>query len=192
MSPPSAFSASSFGGEERRVGFLGGGGIGQHGFRRLEADRLHGLAEQFAVFGLVDDFGLGADHLDAEFFEDAHAVEGQGGVQRGLPAHGGEQRVGPLLLDDVGHDFRGDRLDIGGVGQIRIGHDRGRIGIDQDDAIALGLQRLAGLGAGIIEFAGLADDDRSSPDDEDGFYICPFWHLRKGPRIWGSLHDWRR
>ena len=30
-----------------------------------------------------------------------------------------------------------DRLDIGGVGQIRIGHDRGRIGIDQHDPVAL-------------------------------------------------------
>jgi hypothetical protein len=30
------------------------------------------------------------------------------------------------------------------------------------------LQRLAGLRAGIVELAGLADDDRAGADDEDG------------------------
>ena len=39
--------------------------------------------------------------------------------------------------------FGRDRLDIGGVGQLRIGHDRRRVRIDQDDPIALLLQRLA-------------------------------------------------
>ena len=85
----------------------------------------------------------------------------QRAVERGLAAHRRQQRVGALLLDDLGDDFGRDRLDIGGVGQIRIGHDRRRIGIDQDDPVALGLQRLAGLGSGIVEFAGLADDDRA-------------------------------
>ncbi len=41
-----------------------------------------------------------------------------------------------------------------------IGHDGGRVGVDQDDLIAQLSQGLAGLGAGIVEFAGLADDDR--------------------------------
>ena len=34
-------------------------------------------------------------------------------------------------------------------------------------AVALLLQRLAGLGAGIVELAGLADDDRAGADDQD-------------------------
>ena len=38
------------------------------------------------------------------------------------------------------------------------------------------LQRLAGLRSGIIELARLADDDRASADDEDGFDVCAFWH----------------
>jgi hypothetical protein len=81
------------------------------------------------------------------------------------------------LFDDLGHHFRRDRLDIGGVGQVRIGHDRGRVRVDQDDAVALFLQRLAGLGAGIVELAGLADDDRSRADDEDRLDIGAFWHV---------------
>ena len=105
--------------------------------------------------------------------------ERQRGVERGLPAHGRQQRVGPLALDDLGDDLGRDRLDVGGVRQLRIGHDRGRIGVDQDDAVALGLQRLAGLGAGIVELAGLPDDDGARADDEDGFDIRALRHERR-------------
>jgi hypothetical protein len=75
----------------------------------------------------------------------------------------GQQRVGPLLLDDLGHHLGRDRLDVGRVRQLRVRHDGGRIGVDEDDAIALGLQGLAGLGAGIVELAGLSDDDGAAP-----------------------------
>ena len=93
----------------------------------------HRLAEQLAVFGLVDGVGGGADHLDVELLEHAHLAQRQRAVERGLSAHGRQQRVGALPLDDLGDDLRRDRLDVGGVGEIRIGHDRRRIGIDQDD-----------------------------------------------------------
>ena len=89
----------------------------------------------------------------------------------------GSSASGPLLLDDLGHDLGRDRLDIGGVGEIRVGHDRRRIGIDQDDPVALFLQRLAGLGAGIVELAGLADDDRAGADDQDRFDVGAFGHV---------------
>ena len=72
-------------------------------------------------------------------------VHGQ--VQAGLAAEGGQQGVGPLGLDHLGHDFPGQRLDVGAVGHARIGHDRGRIGVDQHDLVALLAQGLAGLGA---------------------------------------------
>ena len=39
--------------------------------------------------------------------------------------------------------------------------------VDQDDLVALLAQRLAGLGAGVVELAGLADDDRPGADDQD-------------------------
>src|SRR5262249_12944396 len=82
-----------------------------------------------------------------------------------------------LLLDDLGDDLRGDRLDVGSVGQIRIGHDRGRIGVDQDDPVALRLERLAGLRAGIVELAGLADDDRASANDQDRGAVGALRHV---------------
>ena len=94
-------------------------------------------------------------------------VQRDRGVQRGLPAQGRQQRVRALLGDDLLDELRGDRLDVGGVGELRVGHDRRRVGVDQDDPQALGAQHAAGLGAGVVELAGLADDDRPGADDQD-------------------------
>src|SRR5207253_6602440 len=73
-------------------------------------------------------------------------------------------------------NFGRNGLDVGRVRQLRVRHDRRRIGIDENDPVALGLQSLAGLGPRIIELAGLADDDRPGPDDQDGFDIRAFRH----------------
>ena len=174
--------------------------------RRGKPDLGHRVAEQLAVFRLVDGFRGGADHLHAELFQNAHAAERQRGVERGLPAHGRQQRETArkdvaFLLDDLGDDLRRDRLDIGRIGQIRIGHDGRRIGIDQDDPIALGLERLAGLRAGIVELASLADDDRSRADDEDRGDVGPSGHCFRicdssfrgagaSPRPGIDIHQW--
>ena len=149
--------------------------------RRLEADLVHRVAEALAILGLVDRVGGGADHLDVELVEGALLAQRERAVQRGLAAHGRQQREAAgddvaFLLDDLGDDLRRDRLDVGGVRQLRIGHDRRRIGIHQHDAIALGLQRLHRLRAGIIELAGLADDDRPGADDQDRRNVSSFRH----------------
>jgi hypothetical protein len=94
-------------------------------------------------------------------------LKGHRGVERGLAAEGGQQRVGLLADDDFLDDFRRDRLDVGAVGELRVGHDGGRVGVDQDDLVAFLLEGLAGLDAGVVEFAALADDDGAGADDED-------------------------
>ena len=149
--------------------------------RRRQPDLGHRLAEQLAILGLVDGVGGGADHRHVEFVEHAHFAERQRRVERGLPAHGRQQRKTAgnrvaLFLDDLGDDLRRNRLDIGRVRQIRIRHDCRRIGIDQDDPIALVLERLARLGAGIVELAGLTDDNRTRANNQDRGDVGPFRH----------------
>ena len=84
-------------------------------------------AEELAVLRRLDGGQLGADHLDAVALEGAVVREGHGQVEPGLAAEGGQQGVGPLALDDLGHDLGGERLDVGAVGELRVGHDGGRI-----------------------------------------------------------------
>src|SRR5262249_43440824 len=84
-----------------------------------------------------------------------------------------------LLLDDLGDDLGRDRLDISRIREIGIGHDRRRIGVHQHDPIAFGLERLDRLRPGIIELAGLTDDDRPSADDEDRGDVGPLGHVAR-------------
>jgi hypothetical protein len=97
-------------------------------------------------------------------------------LSAGLAAHRRQHRVGPLLGDDLLDHAPGDRLDVGRVGHLRVGHDRRRIAVDEDDAVALLAQRLAGLGAGVVELAGLADDDRPGADDQDRLQVGALRH----------------
>ena len=149
--------------------------------RRLEADPGHRLAEQLAILGLVDRLGARADHLNLVLLEDPHFSQAESAIERGLAAHGGQEREAArnrvaLLGDDLGDDLGRDRLDIGPIRHVGIGHDGGRIGIDEDDSIAFRPERLAGLGPRIVELARLADDDRSGADDENGRNIVALGH----------------
>ena len=95
----------------------------------------------------------------------------------------GSSASGRSRGDDLLDDLRRDRLDIGRVGQLRVGHDRRRVRVDQDDPVAFVLQRLARLRAGIIEFAGLPDHDRPGADDQDADLMS----VRLGMARIGSL-----
>ncbi len=82
-------------------------------------------------------------------------------IEGGLAAERREERVGPFGFDHLFDHLPGERLDVGPIGGGRIGHDRGGVGVDEDDLVALLAQRFAGLGAGVIELAGLADHNRA-------------------------------
>ncbi len=133
----------------------------------FEADAFHGLPELQPVFGLGDDRRIRPDHLHPKALERARGVQGQRRVEGRLPAHGRQQGIRALALDDLFDDLGRDRFDIRGIGHARVGHDRRWIGVDQDDPVTLLLERLARLGAGIVELARLADHDRTGADDQD-------------------------
>jgi hypothetical protein len=101
----------------------------------------------------------GAYQFDTVSFENAALGQLDGEVKRGLAADSGKQSVGVLGSDNGFKVVGGERLDVGAVGKLGIAHNGGRVGVDQDDPIALALERLAGLSAGVVEFAGLPNDD---------------------------------
>ena len=147
----------------------------------------HRRAEEVAILGLADHVGVRGQHRDAEPLEDAALVEFESHVETGLAAHGGQEGVGALAFDDAFNHFRGDGLDVGPVGHLRIGHDGRGVAVDEDDFVALFAERLARLRAGVVELSGLPDDDRAGSEDEDAVNVVPARHqvsraARKIPR----------
>ena len=136
----------------------------------------HRVFELQAVFGFVDGFGRGANQFDFVFIEHPVVPQVQGAVERGLSTHGGQYRIGALFGNDLFNGLPSDRLNVGDVGRGGVGHDRRGIAVDQDDFVALFAQCLAGLYARIIEFAGLANDDGASPDDQNTFEVGTLRH----------------
>ncbi|MNU91376.1 hypothetical protein D3C71_812600 [compost metagenome] len=141
--------------------------VGDAGARALQANALHGDVEATTIFRLVDGIGGGTYHLHTELRQHAVLLQIQRAVERGLATHGGQHGIRALFLDDLAHHFPGDGLDVGGVRHLGVGHDGGRVGVHQDDAVSLLAQSLAGLGAGVVEFAGLTDDDGAGAEDQD-------------------------
>ena len=160
---------------------------GEAALRHVEADRAHRVLEQLPILGDLDRLDRRANQLDVVLLERAGVREIDRQVERRLAADRRQQRVGPLALDDRREDFRRQRLDVGAVGQLRVGHDRRRVAVDEDDLEPFGAQRLARLGAGVVELARLADDDRAGADDEDAFQIGSSWASCRGWMLGAGL-----
>ena len=149
---------------------------------RLGAAALDDALELLAVLAELDRLDVGADERAVVLLEDAAVVQVHRAVERRLAAEGGEHGIRPLLGDDLLDDLRGDRLDVGRVGELGVGHDRRGVGVDEDDPDALLAQHAARLGAGVVELAGLADDDRAGADDEHALDVVALGH--QAPTSW--------
>ena len=141
--------------------------------RHPEARALHRRAEQLAVLGAADRVVVGADQLHAVPAERAVLGQLARQVERGAAAQGGQQRVRLLALDHLRHRARRERLDVGAGRELRVGHDRRRVRVDEDDLVALLEQHLAGLRARVVELGRLADDDRARAEDQDALDVVP-------------------
>src|SRR5690606_29095524 len=157
--------------------------------RGLAAALLDDVLELLAVLALLDRRDVRADELDAVLREHARLVERDRRVERGLPAERGQERVGALLGDDRREDLGRDRLDVRGVGELGVGHDRGRVRVHEDDPQALLLEHAARLGAGVVELARLADDDRAGPDDQDAGDVGSARHGQLSLMFWSAASE---
>ena len=163
-----AESSADLDGLHHRVDDVGG--------RDRLAEILHELLEEVTVLGLLDGRQVGAEKFDAELVEDPAFGEVTGHVETGLAAQGGHDGLGALPAQDLADELQGDRLDVDPVGDLTVGHDGGRVGVDEDDLVTLLTQGQAGLGSGVVELCGLTDDDRAGSDDEDAVDVGAAWH----------------
>ena len=131
------------------------------------ADFVQEVAEEFPVFRTADGFQRRPQQPHGVAFQHPGVGQGHRQVEAGLPAQGRQKAVGPLPPDNPFQHFHGQRLDVDAVGNALVGHDGGRVGVDEDGLHALLAQRLAGLGAGVVKLGGLPDDDGAGADDQD-------------------------
>ncbi len=145
--------------------------------RHIEPDLPHRILEQQAILSLLNGIDFCSDEFDAIFLQHTRFGERNGQVQTRLAPHRRQKRIGPLLTNDLFSELDAKGLHIGAVRHVRIGHDRGGIGVDKNDFVPVTAQRLARLRAGVVELAGLADDDRTGADNQNTLEVVSSWHL---------------
>ncbi len=140
--------------------------VGEAAPAGLQAQLVHQRLEAGPVLALLDGLHLGADEPRAEPLQQPRPVGLQGQVQRRLAAHRGQDRIRPLPLQDLLQHRQREGLHIGGIRPGRVRHDRGRVGVEKDRAHAFLPQGLEGLGARVVELAGLPDLDGAAAEDQ--------------------------
>ena len=151
--------------------------------RHVEADADHRRLELLAVFCRGDRCGVSAEHFRCPGnTDDTSVVQLHGEVQPGLPAERRQHCIGPFAFDDRCQNRGRQRLDVGPVGEVRVGHDRRRVGVDEDDAVALLAEHAARLRSRVVELARLTDDDRARADDEDRREVVAPGGIRARPQ----------
>src|SRR5208283_3098746 len=115
--------------------------VDESGARHLETDADHRVFEEQTVFGLLDGFKLGANQLDVIPLQNAGVGKIDGEIQCCLSADCWQKSELPRVrlarkhlrfnADNLFHVVVVQRLDVGAVGQLGIGHDGGRIRVHQ-------------------------------------------------------------
>lgn len=81
-----------------------------------------------------------------------------------------------LLSQDLFNVFRFNWLYVCVVGKLGVGHNCCRVGVHQGYAEAFFAENSAGLCTGIVELAGLTDDDWAGTDNQNVVNICALRH----------------
>ena len=120
---------------------------------------------------MLDGMEGGAQKLHVVFFQHSCFGELHCHVEAHLATQGSQQGIRSFFLNDFRHKRQGNRFDVDPVCNVHVRHDGGGVRVAQDHLVALFLQCQAGLGAGVVEFCCLADDDGAGTDDKDFFHV---------------------
>ena len=118
----------------------------------------------------------GAQQLYPALFQNALLLQLHGQVQTGLAADARNNGVGTLIADDLGDILQGQGLHIDLVGDDGVGHNGGGVGVAQHNLIALFFQCQTGLGAGVVKFRSLADDDGAGANNQNFLDVRSLCH----------------
>ena len=120
----------------------------------------HQVFENLPIFAPLNRLEFCSDEFNVVLRQDSLFVKCHCGVQRGLTTECRQNRIGFFLSDDCFNCRCRNRLDVGRIREIGIGHDGCRIRIDENDPNALLAKDAAGLSARIVELGRLPNHDR--------------------------------
>ena len=139
---------------------------------------IHRLFKLNTVLSALNGIYLNTDYLYVIFVKNAGFVQLCTEIQSRLTAKIWQKGVRTFFGNNLFQSFYIERFNVSDISGFRVCHDRGRIGIDQNDFVAQFAKCLAGLGTGIVKFAGLTDDNRTGTYDEYFVNIRSLWHCK--------------
>ena len=134
---------------------------GHAAFRHRDAELVHHLAEQVAVFGDVDGVDARTENLDA------FVGEGAGDVQRGLATELHDDASRLFLVVNLEHVFEAHRFEVELVGSVVVGRNGFRVAVHHDGFVAHLAESHGGVAAAVVEFDALADSVRATAENHD-------------------------
>ena len=143
--------------------------------------RLAQLLEELAVLGALDRREARTQNLHLALLQDTLFGQLHRQIQTRLTTQTRHNRIGTLVANNFGYIFERQRLHIDLIGNVRIGHNRGRVRVYEDHLITLLAQCQAGLCTGIVELGSLTNHDRTRADDHHFLDIFSFRHLFPPP-----------
>ena len=144
--------------------FSGNGGCTP---RNIHADTVEALYEQIAILGITNGLNGSSEHRDTELLQHAFLVEFEPAVERRLTAEGDQNSIRSFFLDNLRHEMSIHRQKIDFIREMIRRLDGCDIRIHQDRGESLLLQCLDRLTAGVVEFTGLADFQRTATEYQD-------------------------
>ena len=92
--------------------------------------------EQFTVFCPLNTTAAGAEKFNAAFLQNALLLQLHRKIQTSLSANARNDRIRPLVSQNLSDIFQSQRLHVYLIGDGGIRHDRCGIGVTQDDLIS--------------------------------------------------------
>ena len=158
--------------------------------RHLHANLQHGIEEELAILSFMNRWNLRTNEFDVILGKNPLFMQRYRCIQCNLATHGWKDCFRSFLADDLFNKLWRDRLNVGGIRNVRIRHDCCRIGVNQNDTIPLFTQHLTRLRPRVVKLARLSNNNWTGSDDKNCAKVSAFWHSSQSEsRMKKSLQD---
>src|SRR5690606_20714124 len=103
-------------------------------------------------------------------------IKGKGTVQCSLTTHGRKNSIWAFFLNNRCNSLPSNWLNVSCIRHGWVGHDGRWIRVDQNNAVTFFTKGFTCLSTGVVKLTCLADDNRTSTNNQDAFNVSTFSH----------------